>query len=264
MMKSILRLVGISGALLFGTFFCLTFGIPGFVEDLGKDFIKGQIERKIDDKFDHSFDGMQPDSGDSALTRAAKSLYQKHQDEIGKIREQLRSKAHERMAATIAKLRDLSCECREKYARMYKAGFELRITSLEEANSKIRDFIGVKYMEVATALKRDIRIFTGSNTLIFLILLLVSFLKPRAIAHLFLPSALLLTSTLICSFFYVFEQNWLLTIIYDDYLGFAYLGYLGVVFLFLCDIVLNQARITSAIINAILNVVGSAASVSPC
>ena len=80
----------------------------------------------------------------------------------------------------------------------------------------------------------------------------------------FLPSALLLTSTLICSFFYVFEQNWLLTIIYDDYLGFAYLGYLGVVFLFLCDIVLNYARITSAIINAILNIIGSAAYVSPC
>ena len=264
MMKTILRLVGISGTLLFGSFFCLTFGIPGFVEDLGKDFIKKQVERKIDDKFDHSFDGMKPDSEDSALTRAAKSLYQKHQDEIDKTRDQLRNKAHESLAATIAKMRDLSCECREKYARMFKMGFELRIASLQEANRKIRDFIGVTYMEVATALQRDIRIFTGSNALIFIILLSVSFLKPRAIAHLFLPSALLLASTLICSFFYVFEQNWLLTIIYDDYLGFAYLGYLGVVFLFLCDIVLNRARITSAIINAILNVIGSAASVSPC
>ncbi len=263
-MKSILRLIGISGTLLFGTFFCLTFGIPGFVEDLGKDFIKGQIERKIDDKFDNSFDGMEPDSDDSALTRAAKGLFQKHQDEIEEVREQLRTKAHESLAATIAKMRDLSCECRKKYARMFKAGFELRIASLQEANRKIRDFIGVKYMEVATALQRDIRIFTGSNTLVFVTLLLVSFLKPRAISHLFLPSALLLTSTLICSFFYVFEQNWLLTIIYDDYLGFAYLGYLGVVFLFLCDIVLNYARITSAIINAILNIIGSAASVSPC
>ena len=30
---------------------------------------------------------------------------------------------------------------------------------------------------------------------------------------------------------YVFEQNWLLTIIHGDYLGLAYAAWLGVVFL---------------------------------
>ena len=93
---------------------------------------------------------------------------------------------------------------------------------------------------------------------------LVSFLKPKAISHLFVPGALLTGSTLVCSYFYIFRQNWLLTIIYNDYLGFTYLGYVFVVFLFLCDIVFNRARVTTEIINGILNAVGSAASVAPC
>jgi hypothetical protein len=73
-----------------------------------------------------------------------------------------------------------------------------------------------------------------------------------------------MVATLICAYFYVFEQNWLLTIIYGDYLGFAYLAYLGVVFLFLCDIVLNRGRVTTQFANAILDAAGSAVTLSPC
>ena len=53
-------------------------------------------------------------------------------------------------------------------------------------------------------------------------------------------------TTLTCAYFYVFEQDWLLTLIYRDFTGFAYLGYLAVVFAFLCDIVMNGAAVTSA------------------
>ena len=42
-------------------------------------------------------------------------------------------------------------------------------------------------MQISTELKRDVRIFTGSNAIIFLLLLVISFLKPQAIKHLFLP-----------------------------------------------------------------------------
>ena len=82
--------------------------------------------------------------------------------------------------------------------------------------------------------------------------------------HLFLPGVLLSASTLICSYFYIFQQNWLMTIIHGDYLGFIYLAWLGVVFLFLCDIVLNRGRVTSEILNAFFNAISSAFTVSPC
>ena len=119
-------------------------------------------------------------------------------------------------------------------------------------------------MDVATELKRDIRIFTASNAAVFILLLLVSFMKPQAMMHLFLPAVLLAVSTLVCSYFYIFEQNWLLTIIHSSYLGFAYLAWLGAAFLFLCDIVFNRGRITTEILNAFFSAIGSALSAVPC
>ena len=171
---------------------------------------------------------------------------------------------HVQLAAVIAEMRDLDCECRKKYENWFKRGYESKITSLENVNEKLLDFTKGKYMQVANELKRDVRIFTGSNAVIFLLLILVSFFKPRAIAHLFLPAILLTVSTLVIAFFYIFEQNWLMTIIYSDYWGFAYLGYVGVLFLSLCDIVFNSARVTTEIINGLLSALGQAVSVAPC
>ena len=85
-------------------------------------------------------------------------------------------------------------------------------------------------------------------------------IRVEATAHLFLPGALLLLSTAICAYFYLFEQNWFYTILYNDYTGFAYLAHLLLVFAALCDIVFNRARVTTEIINAL----GNAFSVAPC
>ncbi len=259
-MKTTLRIAGVAGVLIFGIFLYFTYGIPGYVEEIGKEFIQNQIMEKTDEKIEN----LKHDSKDSKLAQLAAQLYQQQQEEIDSLKAQLRSQAHEQLAAVIAEMRDLNCECRNKYAQMYKDGFEFRLASLQTANEKLQDFMKTKYMEVASELKRDVRIFTGSNMLVFLLLLSVSFLKPKAISHLFVPGTLLTTATLVCSYFYVFQQNWLLTIIYNDYLGFAYLGYVFVVFLFLCDIVFNRARVTTEIINGILNVIGSASSVVAC
>ncbi|MFM2198747.1 MAG: hypothetical protein RLZZ505_2179 [Verrucomicrobiota bacterium] len=86
---------------------------------------------------------------------------------------------------------------------------------------------------------------------------------PRSL-QLFVPGLLAATSAVVCSYFYIFEQNWLLTILFNDYLGFGYLAYLAVVFGLLCDIILNRARITTVIVNAVLEAVGSVASAVPC
>ena len=36
-MKLTLRIIGLIGFLLFGIFFGMTFGVPGYVEEIGKD-----------------------------------------------------------------------------------------------------------------------------------------------------------------------------------------------------------------------------------
>jgi hypothetical protein len=51
------------------------------------------------------------------------------------------------------------------------------------------------------------------------------------------------------------------SIIHGNYPGFAYTGWLGVVFLLLCDVWLNRARVTTAIVDFVGQAVGSIASI---
>ena len=106
----------------------------------------------------------------------------------------------------------------------------------------------------------DIRVFAASNAAAFLLLVLVSFLRPEHTRALFVPGVLLTISTLLCAWLYVFEQNWLLTIIHGDYLGLAYTAWLGAVFLLLCDVWLNRARITIRIVESIASTAGAIVS----
>ena len=48
-----------------------------------------------------------------------------------------------------------------------------------------------------------------------------------------------------CIYLYLFSQDWLLTIIHGDYVGFAYIGWLGAAFLLLLDIAINRGRVTT-------------------
>ena len=259
-MKITLRIISLIGIIIFGSSFIFTYSTPGYVEEIGKDFIKSKIQEKTNEKIEK----LTLHKSNSVLQKLASKLVEKNQEKINALKEQLKSKAHVKLAAVIAEMRNLSCECRKKHEKAIERGTKSSILSMENANAVLMDFMKTKYMEVANKLKTDFRIFTGSNTLVFILLLLISFLKPRAITHLILPAALLTLSTVICSYFYIFEQNWFFTIIYNTYLGWSYLAYLGIVFAFLCDIVFNKARATTQIINAILNIIGSAMSVVSC
>lgn len=253
--KLTLRFLGILGTGIFATFFVLTWSIPEWVEQAAADYIEAQAESRIDS----AIDALGP-SSESTLGRFAQSLYESNEAQIDRLKTRLKDSVHEQWTSALVSVRDRECECRQNW----ETGVSSNITLLQMANDQIVRFIHVTYMDVASALKRDVRVFTGSNAAVFLFLLLLSWLKPRALSHLFVPGALLAVSTLVCSYFYVFEQDWLLTIVQGSYLGFAYLAWLGVVTLFLCDIALNRGRVTTKILNRILEAIGSAGAVVPC
>jgi len=259
-MNITLRIIGLVGFLLFGASFIFTYSMPDFVEEVGKDFIKGKIQEQTQQKI-HS---LKLNHQNSILSKFASKLAKNNEREISRLKESLKIKTNAKLVAVIAEMRDLDCECRKKYEEALNNQTESQVVSLESADKKIIAFMKMKYMEVANKLKADLRIFTGSNAIVFAILLLFSLLKPKAITHLFLPGILLVTSTVICSYFYIFEQNWFFTIIYNSYLGWGYLGYIGIVFAFLCDIAFNKARITTELINGILKGLGSTLSVVQC
>jgi hypothetical protein len=120
------------------------------------------------------------------------------------------------------------------------------------------------YASVTKSLMREFRIFSASNTVAFGLLGILTFVRRRAMLQLVLPAFVLLGAVSITGGMYLFSQNWLHTIIFGQYIGFAYSIYLAAVALLLTDVAFNRARVTTQIVNSALNVVGAAASAVPC
>jgi hypothetical protein len=256
----ILRVTGVLGVVLFGSFFALTFSTPEWAERFAVEFIEMRVSEKVDSRIDT----YRPKAGESIAGRLAQDLYQRNEAAIEDLEQQFRQGVRATWASALAEVRDINCECRKKWLDALEAGTNRQFQSLEALSMQLTGFIQASYMEVATDLKRDIRIFTATNAGMFLLLVLVSYLKPGAVRHLFAPGLLLCVATLLCAYLYVFEQNWLLTIIYGSYLGLGYAAYLGAVFLFLCDTALNRGRITTRLVNGLVQAIGGVASLVPC
>jgi hypothetical protein len=256
----VLRMAGIAGAAIFGFFFVLTFSTPQWVERYAVDY----IETRVGEKVDRKIDALLAEPGEGIAARVAKGLYEQNRVELDRLKQQFKAGVRETWAEALAEVRDLDCECREKWLDFLEVGTMAHFQSMESLGQRLTDFIQSSYMKVATDLKRDLRIFAATNCAMFLLLVLVSFLKPQAVRHLFVPGLLLCAATLFCAYLYVFEQNWLLTIIEGSYLGFAFAAYLGVAFLFLCDIVLNRCRVTTWLVNGLAELVGGVAALVPC
>lgn len=245
-----LRGFALLGILLFVPLFLFTFSGSQLVEKSGKSFIEWKLKNEMNEKID-SIKLPQSKTVEKILGNKTQDLYQKSDEKLAKLKQKLKDDAPTILATHMAKMADSGCECRKEWKEHLNTSIQFESVSLEKVKEKLVDFAQGKYMELVEKLTIDVRIFLGLNSLMFIFLFLVSFLKPQATAQLFLPSALMLVSTIICSYFYVFKQNWFYTILYNDYIGFGYLAYLLVVFAILCDIVFNKARVTTEIINTI-------------
>ena len=263
MKKNSLRGFGRFGILLFLPLFIMTFADPDLIERSGKAFIAWKLQSETDKKID-SIQLPATTKFERMLGDKAKKLRHQTEQKLVLLKLQLKADAPAILAAQLAKVSNLDCECRKKWESRLRSSMKMELASLQKTKAKLIDFSHAKYMDITQKLTLDVRIFLGINATIFVLLLLISFMKPVAISHLFLPGSLMLVSTLVCSYFYLFEQNWFYTILYNDYTGFSFIGYLLLVFAILCDIVFNKAKVTTTVINACLEVVGQAASLVPC
>jgi hypothetical protein len=259
-LNNTLKIFLLLGTLLFGIIFVYSFTSSYKIEKHASGFIKNQIQQKANEKID-SFG---QNTSENKLIKISQKVFEKNQDKINKLKTKLKEGLPERIADTIAKMQDLNCECRNKYSNFVKDVLDISILNLKKANEKLTNFMKMKYIQIVQSVINDFRIFAGSNLLFFLVALILLLVKSNASVQITLVAGLLCISTIICSYFYIFEQDWFYNIIYQDLWGYFYLLYMGIVFLFLCDIIFNKARITTEIINFIANAIGSAFQAGPC
>jgi hypothetical protein len=255
-MKLTLRATGLIGFLLFSLLFIVTFANQSAIEDSAKTFIQYKIASEVRENYQsltHS------STAENAIKIAEKLGYKEAQ-----LRNALDNQLPMKIAEVIGSMCGYDCEKKKLIEKSITTGLVDRLKRINIANKQLDQIIRDKYIEIVGNLKQDLRIFLGANSIVFLALITISLFKPRAIQHLFLPGMLLVTSTVISSAIYIFGQDWFYTIIYNDYMGFAYTGYLSIIFALLMDIVFNYGRITTEIINTLLNAIGSAVSLIPC
>jgi len=218
--------------------------------------IRYQVEKKVHEKIE-SLDA-------NFLAKKADRFSQHYRDEITAAKRHLAEQLPARIASVIAEMQNLDCECRKKIESRIRKGLEWEIVNAAQAQERLTTLIRTRYMEVATQLTREFRIVTGTNTLVFALLIAAVLLKRQAGLHL-LPSALVLfAAASITIYLYLFNQNWLHTLVFSDYVGFAYIGYLAAVFALLCDIIFNRGRVTARLLSLLLDAAGSALVVAPC
>ncbi|PTB83866.1 hypothetical protein C9926_00745 [Sulfurovum lithotrophicum] len=244
----------------YGAAFIYSFTSSQTIEKNARGFIKEQVAKKTHEKIDN----IGSKHKDNKLVKLSANLFKKKKEQLALYKESLKLKIDEKLANVMAKMLDLNCECRQKYKERFHNIITMKIIDLKTATKKLETFMTAKYMYVVENIIKDFRIFLGSSFFVLLLMLILLYTKPQATIQIDVLASMMLVSTVVSSYLYIFKQNWFYTIIYNDFIGYAYLMYLGIIFLFLCDIIFNKARITTEIVNAILSALGSSVSAVSC
>lgn len=245
-LRPLVLAIALVGSLFFGALFAVSLARPAWVEQTARTMIRAQIEKTTGEKIaalDARF-----------LDGKARALLQEHGREIAAVRRALTDGLPARIAAIAAEMGIPECECRRRTTER----MALKLGTLQQMQAQLSDLIRTQYLETAGKLLRELRIFSGANALAFALLGIAALRKPAARLQLLPAAATLLLATAAASAAYLFGQNWLHTIVFGDYVGWALLGYIALVYAWLCDLLFNRAQVTAHLLSS------AGGSVSPC
>jgi hypothetical protein len=244
------------GLMIFGGAWLVSFTRPIAVERAARELLRLEIERTTTETVDRL-----SNSGIAALAARASTRLG---GEIEKVRQNLQSELPRKIADLVANMLDADCECRRRLANAMTAAEQQHLQSLLALRQRLTSHLESTYAHVANALLREFRIFTGANALAFLVLLLVILKKANAELQLIAPTVAMVGAVALVGGLYVFRQDWLHTLVFGDYLGLGYAIYLAGTALALLDVLLNRARVSTQIMNALLAIIGAAVMAISC
>jgi hypothetical protein len=236
-MRRALLFFSLLGTVAFAGGWLLSYLQPLRVERAARELIRIEVQAQVERKLD-ALD-------DSRIGVLAQQALRSADIEID------RGKLRADIAAKVADMLRTDCECRRRLAEGVKAFEASRLSSLVRDRDKVITLIEARYASVRDSLLREFRIFTASNAIAFLLLGVVAQARERARLQLLLPALVLVGAVLITGGLYLFNQDWLHTIVFGDYLGFGYAAYLAVVAGLLADIAFNRARVINVLLNAL-------------
>ncbi|WP_182417803.1 hypothetical protein [Bartonella sp. HY038] len=255
-MRKIAYLMSIIGSLFFLIVFLASFTMPFLIENWGKVLIVGEVQSRVEKTVKRAFD--------SKVGNYVARRTNLNEARIAAIDKLLKTTLPTKVKEISARMRDPDCTCRAIFNALKTKSLITERFNLQNINEKLTNLIEVKYAEVTSGLIKETRIFSSANLLVFLALGLITWLRPRANIHLVLPMIILLGSALLVGYFYLFQQDWMHTIIFNDFVGFAYYAYLSIAIFWLIDILCWHGFITRIVLEFISSLFSLAVSILPC
>jgi len=255
-LRRVIASLGFGGGALFAAAFVYSYLDPWQVEHHARLAIESEVRARVDAQLDRL--------DDSRLSAVARRLSLESQAKAERAREHLREGLPAKVAKVVAQMRQADCECRQQVEANVTGRLESLIRDQEILQARLESLIRSKYMEVAGQILREFRIFTGVNAVVLLMLGIAVVVRRKAGVHLLPAAVVLVAASAFVGYFYLFRQDWLNTLLFGDYVGHWYFGYLAIAALLLGDLLLNRARVTAQLLAALLGVLGATVTILPC
>jgi len=244
------------GTLLFGSAFALSWLNSIWIERLASTAVRFEVERETGERVDAL-------SGAPMVGLAQRALGRTDAD-IERTREAIRREVPASVARVAAAMLDPDCACRARLTAAFDAAARQHLLSLSQVRVRLASLIESAYANARAQLLREFRIFTASNAVAFGMLGAVTLVRRKAGLQLMLPAAALVGGVVVTAGLYLFAQDWLHTILFNDYVGLAYVAWLGVVVLLLADVLGNRARVSTRVVNWVTQITWAGVSALPC
>lgn len=255
MRQTILGL-SLAGTLLFGIAFILSWLNPIWIERVASAAVRVEVEREAGERVDALSGAPMVGIAQRALGRT--------DAEIDRTRVAMHKEIPANVARVVTAMLDPDCACRARLKSAADTSRLQHLHSLAQLRARLTSMIESAYADVRTKLLREFRIFTASNAAALAMLGAVTLIRPSARLQLMLPAAALAGGVVVTTGFYLFAQDWLHTILFNDHVGLGYVVWLSVVILLLSDILGNRARVCTRIVNGVLHMAGAAVASVPC
>lgn len=239
--RQMLLVLCTAGLAVFGTLIVVSYATPLTVEQMAREVIRLEVERRVGARLDAL--------SNTRLAGLARKALEKTTGDAELAEQALREQVPRRVANAVADMLNADCECRRRLERWAQDAAESRLGSLREAQARLSDLIEQAYASTRVQMLRELRIFSGANAVCFLLLGGFCLWRRPTVPQLLLVAATVLGALAVVGGFYLFKQDWLHTLVFGDYAGWAYASYLVAVTGLFADIAFYQARISSGLLS---------------
>ena len=148
----------------------------------------------------------------------------------------------------------LQAEALRRYPALQGHGTFDGLTSAVGAEvTHTRDLLNTKYPVALARLfgsdvLRDLQFFLGTNCVLLCLAGVCLQANVGALRSRMILSAILVTTTLLAAYIYLFLQDWLLTLLFSSYVGATYVAWVAFVAASLLDIAFNKGSVTQSVL----------------